>query len=48
MNHQLFDVITVFKTKEFKLYCTEMKEWLLEAEYPMNTLIELALPGVNN
>ena len=48
MNHQLFHVIAVFKTKEFQSYCTEMKEWLSEAEDPLNTSIELALPGVNN
>mmetsp|Transcript_22817 Transcript_22817/g.23101 ORF Transcript_22817/g.23101 Transcript_22817/m.23101 type:complete len:337 (-) Transcript_22817:105-1115(-) len=47
MNHQLFDTIVVFKTKEFESYCIEMKEWLSEAEDPTNTSIELALPSVN-
>ena len=47
MNHKLFNVIAVFKNKEFKSCCTEMKEWLSEAEDLMNTSIELALPGVN-
>ena len=40
---QLCDVIAIFKTKQFKSYCTEMKQWMSEAEDWINTSINLAI-----